>query len=128
MAMSITYCFFHRIELKSEKQFSWWENVQTGKSSSLIDKLRWSTLGYHHDWDTKVYSDDKVSKFPEELSDLSKRILKRVKGFESLAYNPEAAIVNFYPMDSSIGGHTDHSEPNKTAPLGEMKKYCSSQK
>ena len=21
---------------------------------SVVDKLRWSTLGYHHDWDTKV--------------------------------------------------------------------------
>ena len=24
------------------------------KDKSVIDKLRWSTLGYHHDWDTKV--------------------------------------------------------------------------
>jgi len=24
------------------------------KEKTLIDKLRWVTLGYHHDWDTKV--------------------------------------------------------------------------
>ena len=104
-------------ELK-QNSFSWWDSVQSRISSNLIDKLRWSTLGFHHDWDTKVYSDNNVSVFPEELASLSKRILRRVRGFESLDYRPEAAIVNFYPMDSSIGGHTDHSEPNKTAPLG----------
>ena len=30
----------------------WWEECQ--QDASLVDKLRWSTLGYHHDWDTKV--------------------------------------------------------------------------
>jgi len=45
-------------------------------------------------------------------------ILCQVPGFKDVEYHPEAAIVNFYTMDSSIGGHTDHSEPNKTAPLG----------
>jgi alkylated DNA repair dioxygenase AlkB len=52
------------------------------------------------------------------LESLSKRLLKRIPGFEAVDYRPEAAIVNFYTMDATIGGHTDHSEPNKTAPLG----------
>ena len=51
---------------------------------------------------------------------LNRFILKRVPGYESFEYKPEAAIVNFYTMDSSIGGHTDHSEPNKSAPLGNI--------
>jgi len=33
----------------------WWEESQ--KDRSLEDKLRWSILGYHHDWDTKVQGD-----------------------------------------------------------------------
>ena len=32
-------------------------------------------------------------------------------------YRAEAAIINYYPMDSSLGGHVDYSEPNKNAPL-----------
>jgi len=32
-------------------------------------------------------------------------------------FEAEAAIVNYYAMDSSIGGHTDHSEKNHEAPL-----------
>ena len=50
----------------------------------------------------------------------SRFILRHVPGFEDVDYNPEAAIVNFYTMDSSIGGHTDHSEPNQAAPLGNL--------
>ena len=34
---------------------NWWEESQ--KDRSLEDKLRWSTLGYHHDWETKVKED-----------------------------------------------------------------------
>ena len=32
-------------------------------------------------------------------------------------YRAEAAIINYYPMDSNLGGHVDYSEPNKNAPL-----------
>jgi len=32
-------------------------------------------------------------------------------------FTPEAAIVNYYSLDSSLGGHTDHSEKNLAAPL-----------
>jgi len=32
-------------------------------------------------------------------------------------FSAEAAIVNFYHMDSTLSGHTDHSEPDKKAPL-----------
>ena len=35
-------------------------------------KLRWSTLGLHHDWNSKVYSQDQCSPFPTKLSKLSK--------------------------------------------------------
>ena len=29
----------------------WYDQARLDRS--LVDKLRWSTLGYHHDWDTK---------------------------------------------------------------------------
>ena len=38
-------------------------------------------------------------------------------GFGGGFRSAEAAIVNFYPMDATLGGHTDHSEPNLEAPL-----------
>lgn len=35
----------------------WWSSCCQEKSmskNSLLKKLRWATLGYHHNWDTKV--------------------------------------------------------------------------
>lgn len=52
--------------------------------------------------------------FPEDLSKLSK-LIATVIGHHD--FEPEAAIVNYYAPDSSIGGHTDHSEKNHEAPL-----------
>jgi len=82
--------------------------------SKLVDKLRWSTLGYHHDWDTKVYSEANKGVFPTELGDLSVHIISTVLGIE---FRAEAAIVNFYPRSATLSGHTDHSEHCLSHPL-----------
>ncbi|GAB6021315.1 hypothetical protein CHUAL_014129 [Chamberlinius hualienensis] len=81
---------------------------------SPLSKLHWVTLGYHHNWDTKVYDLDKVSEFPKDLKCLTQCVADRL-GFKN--YCPEAAIINYYSPRSSIGGHTDHSEFDHLAPL-----------
>ena len=70
---------------------------------ALVPRLRWATLGYHHDWDTKVYSEENASPFPVELAALTGGIAAGA-GFPS--FLAEAAIVNFYPMDASLGSFT----------------------
>lgn len=77
--------------------------------------MRWATLGYHHDWDTKVYSETKRHHFPDDLAELA-AYFASVLDFPD-QYSAEAAIVNFYPMGTTLAGHTDHSEPNLDAPL-----------
>lgn len=62
----------------------------------------------------QVYSEENQSPFPKELADLS-RIVAAVSGFRD--FQAEAAIVNFYHFDSTLAGHTDHSEENLEAPL-----------
>ena len=37
--------------------------------------------------------------------------------FLSFSFRAEAAIVNYYHLDSSLSGHTDHSEKDLTQPL-----------
>ena len=69
---------------------------------ALVPRLRWATLGYHHDWDTKVYSEENASPFPEELAALTGGIAAAA-GLPS--FRAEAAIVNFYPMDASLGNY-----------------------
>lgn len=81
---------------------------------SLINALRWATLGYHHNWDTKVYTEDNKNKFPNDLGNLLKYIADVLQFDDFIA---EAAIVNFYHMNSTLSGHTDHSEENLDAPL-----------
>ena len=43
---------------------------------SALHKLRWVTLGYHYDWDTKTYSSERRSSFPADLAALSSFILR----------------------------------------------------
>jgi len=51
---------------------------------------------------------------PTELCDLTS-ILAKALGFPD--FKAEAAIVNYYRMNSTLAGHTDHSEVNVMAPL-----------
>ncbi|XP_052849496.1 nucleic acid dioxygenase ALKBH1 isoform X2 [Drosophila gunungcola] len=76
--------------------------------------MRWTTFGYHHNWDTKLYDEQMQSPFPDDLSIMC-RLFATVLGY--CDFKPEAAIVNYYPVGSTLSGHTDHSEPNKSAPL-----------
>lgn len=81
---------------------------------SYIKKLCWATLGYHHNWDTKVYDPNHKSDFPPCLQELSSHIANCL-GF--VTYKPEAAIVNYYNLKSSLSIHNDHSEENIEAPI-----------
>ncbi|PBC33997.1 Alkylated DNA repair protein alkB [Apis cerana cerana] len=98
---------------------NWWDicfkNFDKGEiNTKLISKLRWATFGYHHNWDTKLYSETCKTKIPIELSLLTS-FLAQTLGFKD--FKAEAAIINYYRMNSTLAGHTDHSEPNVEAPL-----------
>lgn len=80
----------------------------------LLPKLRWATQGYHHNWDTKHYSEDSKTEMSKDLCDLTE-LLANALGFNE--FKAEAAIVNYYRMNSTLAGHTDHSEINVEAPL-----------
>ncbi|KAF5289845.1 hypothetical protein FQR65_LT11731 [Abscondita terminalis] len=84
------------------------------KDFGVINKLRWATLGYHHNWDTKVYSEASKSEFSSDLAGLSGHV---AEALNFRGFNAEAAIVNFYHMNSRLSGHTDHSEQFLEAPL-----------
>lgn len=80
----------------------------------LLHRLRWVTLGYHYDWTNKVYSSQNRSPFPTDLAELSSFLLA-VIGFPRFC--AEAAIINYYHLDSTLSGHTDHSEMDLSRPL-----------
>ncbi|CAK9806800.1 Nucleic acid dioxygenase ALKBH1 [Anthophora plagiata] len=94
----------------------WWDVCfgSSSKNKELLAKLRWATLGYHHNWDTKLYSETSKTEMPIELSLLTSSLAETL-GFKD--FKAEAAIVNYYRMNSTLAGHTDHSEVNVEAPL-----------
>ncbi|XP_031722678.1 nucleic acid dioxygenase ALKBH1 [Anarrhichthys ocellatus] len=81
---------------------------------TLLDRLRWVTLGYHYNWDTKTYSANHHTPFPADLHSLSSQIASAC-GFPG--FNAEAGILNYYRSDSSLGIHVDESELDHSRPL-----------
>ena len=84
--------------------------------------LRWITFGYHHNWDTKVYENDMVSPIPELINQFA-QFVSMTLGFTD--FKTEAGIINYYNCKSNLCPHSDHSEPNKTAPLFSLSLGCS---
>ncbi|XP_028678106.1 nucleic acid dioxygenase ALKBH1 [Erpetoichthys calabaricus] len=81
---------------------------------TLLEKLRWVTLGYHYNWDTKTYSADRYTPFPNDLHALSEKVAA-ICGFQN--FSAEAGILNYYHFDSSLGIHVDESELDHSQPL-----------
>uniref|UniRef100_A0AAG5DY69 Fe2OG dioxygenase domain-containing protein n=1 Tax=Anopheles atroparvus TaxID=41427 RepID=A0AAG5DY69_ANOAO len=96
----------------------WWEKLQSFtepmQRRKFANTLRWSTLGYQYDWSNKIYTETRKESFPAGLAGLL-RFFATVLGYER--FSPEAAIVNYYPIGTTLAGHTDHSEDDLTAPL-----------
>ncbi|KAM9356093.1 nucleic acid dioxygenase ALKBH1 [Pholidichthys leucotaenia] len=106
----------------SETQNIWGRSVHglsippSGKreSKTLLERLRWVTLGYHYDWNTKTYSADSHTPFPHDLHLLSLRVTAAC-GFPG--FSSQAGILNYYQADSSLGIHVDESELDHSQPL-----------
>lgn len=105
-----------------ETQDIWGQSVHSLRSSqagkrearTLLERLRWVTLGYHYNWDTKTYSPSSHTPFPRDLHLLSAHVTAAC-GFPG--FISEAGILNYYRSDSSLGIHVDESELDHTRPL-----------
>ncbi|XP_003747220.1 alpha-ketoglutarate-dependent dioxygenase abh1 [Galendromus occidentalis] len=98
-------------------------SVKVALDDELRKKLRWATLGYHHDWNTKVYNMEHFSRFPFELAQCAAVFAEKVARYE-YQYRAEAAIVNYYPIGMTLAGHVDQSEEDQTAPLVSISLGC----
>nr|XP_024662042.1 nucleic acid dioxygenase ALKBH1 [Maylandia zebra] len=105
-----------------ETQDIWGQSMHSLRSSAagkreartLLERLRWVTLGYHYNWDTKTYSPSSHTPFPRDLHLLSAHVTAAC-GFPG--FISEAGILNYYRSDSSLGIHVDESELDHTRPL-----------
>jgi alkylated DNA repair protein alkB family protein 1 len=72
-----------------------------------------ASLGYHYDWTSRKYYENVKSRFPPDLADLCQAIARSV----GTNLTAEAAIVNYYPYGSSMGGHLDDAELTMQNPI-----------
>ena len=99
-------------------------NVEEMKiiNKKMLD-LKWTTHGYHFDWDNRLYHDDNKSPFPPSLDQLASHIIRATFGTGKLPWSaknefrPEASIINYYSKNGRMGGHRDDVEPDQTSPV-----------
>ncbi|CAK6431870.1 unnamed protein product [Pipistrellus nathusii] len=99
---------------EQSKEFLRNKEVNKRRPRSLLEKLRWVTLGYHYNWDSKKYSADHYTPFPSDLAFLSEQVAAAC-GFQG--FRAEAGILNYYRLDSTLGIHVDKSELDHSKPL-----------
>ncbi|XP_070148581.1 nucleic acid dioxygenase ALKBH1 isoform X4 [Ovis canadensis] len=99
---------------EQSKEFLRCKEVNKRRPRSLLEKLRWVTLGYHYNWDSKRYSADHYTPFPSDLAFLSEQVAAAC-GFQG--FQAEAGILNYYRLDSTLGIHVDRSELDHSRPL-----------
>ena len=127
-------------------------SVTTGPYCAKANPLRWATLGFSYDWSNKVYNPTRFSPFPEQLREMILRVVKTVgeaadKDAQSTttadvdakldhianskasvlcsSYEPQTAIVNYFPVGTMMCAHQDLSEPSLHRPLISISLGCS---
>ena len=101
-------------------------------ASSLLEKLRWATLGAPYDWTTRTYkrrdatgadaaaaadaatAAAAAARVPLEIASACVT-LARAFGYEE--YRPSAGLVNYYRRGDALAGHVDDAERDLTKPI-----------
>lgn len=118
----------------------------------ILRRLRWASLGPRFDWTRRVYErGEKYVHLPPLLKELAIKLLtsihevlqsnpiSKTEPFENVAndisrlcidsnnpssYVPEAALINYYHVGDTLGGHIDDAEPNCSLPLVSLSLGC----
>lgn len=89
----------------------------------MMSNLRWITVGYHHNWNTKIYDADDKGEIPSLIYEMFTR-LGQILRFDN--FRPEAGIINYYTRKSVLSPHSDTSELNHDHPLFSLSLGCPS--
>ncbi|CAL1129354.1 unnamed protein product [Cladocopium goreaui] len=105
------------------KFFDMSEDSPDPSSLSVIEKLRWVTMGKQYDWSSRCYLPDDCRPLPELLVSFATRAVDLLKDAGEIdnTHTFQAAICNLYhaarrPSDR-LGGHRDDVEEDTTSPL-----------
>ncbi|KAK6930810.1 Alpha-ketoglutarate-dependent dioxygenase AlkB-like [Dillenia turbinata] len=93
-------------------------------ASTILQKLRWSTLGLQFDWSKRNYNVSVPhNKIPDALGQLAQRMASPAMPAGE-KFQPEAAIVNFFGLGDTLGGHLDDMEADWSKPIVSMSLGC----
>ncbi|XP_061338734.1 alpha-ketoglutarate-dependent dioxygenase alkB [Gastrolobium bilobum] len=93
-------------------------------ASALVRKLRWSTLGLQFDWSKRNYDVSLPhNKIPEALCELAKQLSQPALP-AGVEFKPEAAIVNYFGLGDTLGGHLDDMEADWSKPIVSLSLGC----
>ncbi|KAG5482487.1 hypothetical protein CUR178_05627 [Leishmania enriettii] len=103
------------------------------RTSCYQPPMRWATLGFSYDWTQKLYYPDRYSAFPlalrQRMCDLVSLVAEvRQDGFCCAypdVFEPQTAIVNYFPVGSMMMCHRDISEETLDQPLMSLSLGCS---
>ncbi|OEL17348.1 Alpha-ketoglutarate-dependent dioxygenase alkB, partial [Dichanthelium oligosanthes] len=100
------------------------EECRSTTATTLVRKLRWSTLGLQFDWSKRNYDVSLPhNKIPDALASLAKNMaIPAMPSGEE--FKPEAAIVNYYGPSDMLGGHVDDMEVDWTKPIVSISLGC----
>jgi alkylated DNA repair protein alkB family protein 1 len=90
-----------------------WMSADDVLKRKLKKSFRWTTLGFHYDWTNKIYDENVKNEFPPDANKLMHAIGEAL----NFSFKSEAAIINFYPIGTTLSSHTDHSEIDHKSPL-----------
>ncbi|PNH06299.1 Alpha-ketoglutarate-dependent dioxygenase alkB [Tetrabaena socialis] len=101
-------------------------------AEQLLRKLRWATLGPQFDWSRRQYDMAAEHRpLPASLAQLATQLVAAVEALQhaglgvlpigasgrAAAYQPDAAIVNYYQPGDALGGHLDDVERDLSQPI-----------
>lgn len=93
-------------------------------ASVLLRKLRWSTLGLQFDWSKRSYNISLPhNKIPDALCRLAERMAAPALPLGEV-FQAEAAIVNYFGLGDTLGGHLDDMEKDWSKPIVSMSLGC----
>jgi alkylated DNA repair protein alkB family protein 1 len=98
----------------------WSVSVSESNNFAKFKKLRWANLGYHYNWTLRKYVQNEKSQFPVDFAILCQQAADLV----GLEINPEAGIVNYYPMGTQMCGHIDDAEHCMEEPIVSFSVGC----
>ena len=124
-------------EKKEQQQPHWVKDSDGPPATTLLKKLRWSSIGLIYDWTRRIYVSEWVFiPLPEELATLAKNLVRLSSlatknqtpiaptkettdetTSKSAPFIPDAALINYYHEGDTLNGHIDDAEPDITQPL-----------